>query len=134
MVNFDFHISEAGSNGSQCYFDAVSNAIGESNRYLAVNFSVPGQASMQYYDAATNNQPSIAESHLSFDITKPSNVTVVILEGQIAVFMHGQLAYTAIDPDGSAIYSRQILSADQSAVCEFDNYKLWDLSGVILNP
>jgi len=66
----------------------------------------------------------------TFDVTKSHTVTLIILGDQIAAFLDGQLAYTALEPLGSAVYKEQRLSASYTIVCEYDNYKLWDLGSV----
>ena len=74
----------------------------------------------------------IAESR--YDDQNPNFVTLIYLEDQIAALVNGQLVYTTFDPDGSAVYAHHGFAAEKTIVCEFDNYKLWDLSGVDFNP
>ena len=66
----------------------------------------------------------------SYDETQPNKVTLLVLGDQLAAFVNGQISYFALDPDGGASYESQALSAYNKIVCEIDNYKLWDLSGM----
>jgi len=55
---------------------------------------------------------------------------LIILGDKITAFANGQIAYTALNPNGSVVYVQQQLAAYNTIGCEFDNYKIWDLSGV----
>jgi hypothetical protein len=51
----------------------------------------------------------------------------------MAAFMNGKFAYTVLNPNGIVVYTDQALSANGSIVCEYDNFKVWDLSGLDLD-
>ena len=63
----------------------------------------------------------------SFEKTKSNVVRLVVLGDQITAFINGQLAYTAQDPAGSAVYVNHGLSAYNQVACEFEHFKYWDL-------
>ena len=63
--------------------------------------------------------------------TSTSNTALLIFIGdQVVTFINGQLAFTAHDDLGSVVYEYQALSANYTVECQYDNYKIWDLSGV----
>ncbi|MFC2063626.1 hypothetical protein ACFLXB_00820, partial [Chloroflexota bacterium] len=70
----------------------------------------------------------------TFDETKTNTVTLVNLGEQIAAFMDGQIVYTILSARGMGTGVQNTFAAGGTIACEFDNYKLWDLSGLDLNP
>jgi hypothetical protein len=86
--------------------------------------------------AHPENQEEIAEeiAAIRYDATGPTTVMLIVLGDQIAAFLNGQVAFTALDPDLSADYTHQSLAATYTIVCEFDNFRVWDLRGVDFNP
>lgn len=125
-VEFEFRILESAPPDSHCVFETGNDGAGESSRGKSAVFFFDGTAILA--DTDTNTVENIAESR--YDETRSNRVTLIILGDQIAAFVNGQLAYTALDPHGSAVYTHQRFSAYWSIVCEIDNYKYWDLSGV----
>jgi hypothetical protein len=79
---------------------------------------------------------NIAEEIASstFDVLKSNTITLIVLGDQIGAFFNGQIAYSILNPDVRAIYSKTSFAANNNIVCEYDNYKFWDLSGVDFNP
>jgi len=132
-VEFEVQILENDADNSACYFSITNNNDGESNRSLGVAFRSFGILSVEHYEHP-DSWPIIYESSPIFDSSASNKVTLVILGDQIAAFIDGQLAYTILDPDGSTSYSSQVLGAENYVRCEFDNYKLWNLSGVDFQP
>jgi len=125
-VEFEVQMLEADSSNSRCYFSINNDIEGEFQRGLGVAFRTFGRVSVEHY-AHPNSWPIIHETSSIFDFSVSNKVTLVFLGDQIAAFIDGQLAYTILDPDGSAYYSNQDLAAEDSVTCEFDNYKIWDL-------
>jgi hypothetical protein len=88
----------------------------------------------------SSGQMSLSRSEMgveiaaSYDETKTNTAMLIVVGDQIAAFLNGQIAFTALGPDLSAGYTWQRLVATYTIVCEFDNYKFWDLRGVDFNP
>ena len=78
----------------------------------------------------------IASGSYEFELSKFNTVTILILEDQIAALVDGKMVYEGmyggIDTSGETVYKEHILGANETAVCEFDNFKLWDLKAI--NP
>jgi tetratricopeptide (TPR) repeat protein len=129
-VEFELRILDSGPEG-HCVFEIDNRGVGESWRAMSFGFFSSGQASLTHFVTPDKGE-EIAMS--TFDTSKSNTFMLVILEGQIAAFVNGQMAYTALDPDGSTVYLGQSLSATYTIVCEYDNYKFWDFSGVDFNP
>lgn len=121
-------------NGS-CGFSAYNTGddTDERKRVVAANFSVNKMMNLNYYAdpkaAGTGIHLTIEGSVIPFDRSAVNTIRLIFLRDQISVFMNGNLAYTVFDPRGSFLYRYQHFFA-QSIRCEFDNYKIWDLSGV----
>jgi tetratricopeptide (TPR) repeat protein len=129
-VEFEFLILESGSNGHCVFGTDNEEFFDETKRAISAEFTWNGLAELSRYVYLLDVHEPIPEGKSTFDISKSNTVTVIILGDQITAFINGQIAYTAFDPDGSVIYSHQNLGANSTIECEFDNYKLWDLSGM----
>ncbi|MCJ7622258.1 MAG: right-handed parallel beta-helix repeat-containing protein, partial [Anaerolineaceae bacterium] len=105
-----------------------------SQRALFTDFNVVSGRTVLWYFVYPDSQAKFAESENSMDFSSSKLVTLIVIGDQIALFVDGQIISTALHPYGSVDYKFQGLSADTSATCEFDNYKLWDLSGVDFQP
>jgi len=127
-VEFDIRIFDSSPNG-RCGFDTQTEWSEESWRILSAGFFAFGEASLGHY-VYPDKYPNIALSENTFDFSEAKKVTLIILGDQIGAFVNGQLAYTALNSDGSIDFTTQNFGADFGASCEFDNYKLWDLSGL----
>ena len=127
-VQFDFRILDSSPEG-HCVF-GTSNDYDEENRInkraLSLAFWSDGSSRLSPYVYQADDHVDIATG--AFDASKSNTVRLIILGEQYTVFFNGQLAYTATDPEGSAIYTRQALSANYTMGCEYDNFKIWDLS------
>ncbi len=130
-VEFEFRILESSPEGS-CIFETGDDRFDNSRRAIAADFYSGGVATLSHYAYLLGWIEIISTG--TFDDSRSNTVSLIILGDQIAVFINGQMAYTVIDPDGSAIYTHQNLSANPTIACEYDNYKIWDLSGVDFNP
>jgi hypothetical protein len=130
-VEYDFRFWDAAEEGAHCSFEAIY--VGESretDKSFVTAFISDGQANMTHYVHPDQFQAFAA---YKYDETITNKVTLIILGDQIAAFMNGDLMYTTLNPDGVVNFTDQILSANGAISCEFDNYRLWDLSGVNLN-
>lgn len=115
-IEYELSIREPGVDGH-----CVSENNSE-NRFLSFNFFGTGQTNL--------NKSSSDIAFGSYDETQPNKVTLLILGDQLAAFVNGQISYFALDTEGGVSYAGQALSAYNKIVCEIDNYKIWDLSGV----
>lgn len=130
-VEFDLRILESGPEG-HCIYYSENGGGGESFRSIANAFLFsPGNSIL-----LLSMQPGIQEdlAYSTFDVSIPNTVTLVVLGDQIGVFYNGQIANNVLDPDVSAVYSYATFAASHNIVCEYDNYKFWDLSGVDFDP
>ena len=125
-IQTEFRILEAGPEG-HCGLE-VSDGDGESRRTLNLAFSSSGQAGLGHL--VYPDVPEIAVAKGTFDFSKSTTITLLILGEQITSFINGELAYTIQNPDGSPVFVNQQLSANYTAVCEYDNYKFWDLEEI----
>jgi hypothetical protein len=126
-VEFEVHLLEASPEG-HCVLEMGNDGIDDSFRAMAYIFHSSGQMSLSHSEMGED----IAAS--SYDGTRPNTAMLLILGDQIAAFLNGEIAFAALDPDLSADYTHQTLTATYTIVCEFDNYKVWDLRGVDFNP
>jgi tetratricopeptide (TPR) repeat protein len=129
-VQFDLRVLDISSLG-HCIFETSNDADSGTSAWRAVSagFFSDGHATLARYihpDRFEDFEGAIGE----YDLAKSNTVTLIILGDQIAAFVDGNLAYTVLDPDGSAVFTSQALSANYTAQCEYDNFKIWDLSGV----
>ncbi len=114
--------------GGHCIFEVVNEGVGSSiYRADSVEFHEDGQAVLSHH-VGGGRHDELASGR--YDGTKWNTVTLIILGGKIAAYMNGQPLYAAIDPDGSALFIRQSLSASHGITCEYDDFKIWNLSGV----
>ncbi|MFZ5819816.1 MAG: tetratricopeptide repeat protein [Chloroflexota bacterium] len=129
-VQFDLRVLDISSLG-HCIFESTNNLeYGEPDyRGLSAGFFSDGNAIPAHYihpDRYEDFEGAIGK----YDLENSNAVTLIILGDQIAAFIDGSLAYTVLDPDGSAVFTSQALSAYYTAQCEYDNFKIWDLRGV----
>ncbi|MBE7435688.1 MAG: tetratricopeptide repeat protein [Anaerolineales bacterium] len=125
-AEFNLHVTESSPEG-HCIFETGDGVPGDAYRAISVEFHADGRAALSHHVGGGVHEV-LAESR--YDIEIENNVTLFILGDQIAVFIDGRLAYTAIDPDGSAMYVHQSLSASSGIGCEYDNFKIWDMGEV----
>jgi serine/threonine protein kinase len=125
-VEFELSISESGSQEGRCYFESTNGEEPtESLRTILAGFSSSGIANLDHY-VHPDQWPVLTAN--TFEVSNPNIVTLIVLGEQITALVDGQILYTALDPDGSAFYYRHVLAAETNIGCEFDNYKIWDLS------
>lgn len=125
----EFDVTIEGSPEGICVFESMNQETGKYWKGMSAIFASNGQAEfIRSVDLETDTHESIALSH--FDATRTNAVVLIILGDQIATFINGQIAFTAINPNGSVVYAQQQLSGYGTTGCEFDNYKIWDLRGL----
>jgi hypothetical protein len=125
-VEFEIRFWDASPDG-HCVLEMGDDGIDDSSREMAYVFHSSGQMSLSRSEMGV-------EIAASYDETKTNTAMLIVIGDQIAAFLNGQIAFTALDPELSAGYTWQRFAATYTIVCEFDNYKLWDLRGVDFNP
>ena len=130
-VQFEFHFWDAAEDG-YCGFDTHNSDSEESDtfRIIRTTFSSNGKITFQYEEYPVFTDFAVGK----YDETINNTITLIFLGDKIAAYINGQFAYMALSPDGTAMYTRQGFVTNSKIVCEFDNYRLWDLSGLNLNP
>jgi tetratricopeptide (TPR) repeat protein len=115
-VEFEFRILES-TPGGRCRLGNWSESGG-----MGISFSPQGQVDlwMSGLEGANSN----------FDVSKTNTFTLISFGEQITVLNNGQFAATISKPRGTNIYGEMFFNTTDVIVCEFDNYKIWDLSGV----
>jgi hypothetical protein len=133
-VEFELRFWEASPEG-HCVFETSNDGSDDFWKAISYIFLSNGQMELSRY-AHPEKQEEIAEGIAAsrYDETRPNTAMLIVLGDQIAAFLNGQIAFTALDPDMSADYTNQNLTATYTIVCEFDNFRLWDLRGVDFNP
>ena len=131
-VEFELNILDSHPD-SVCVMEILNDqTAAQSKRAMSAEFWQDGMAILSRNVTALNDHERVAAN--DFDVTQTNVIKLINLGYQFAAFINGQVAYVSQDPGGRADYTHLQLSAYNSAVCEFDNYKLWDLSGVNFNP
>lgn len=130
VAEFEFILSEASSQG-HCVFETSNSDNGELSRGISVGFFTNSQTTLAHH---VPPEDTVAIAMALYDDAKINKVTLIILGEQIAAFLNGQIAYATINPDESVVYTHQALTGTFTITCEYDNYKIWDLSGVDFNP
>jgi len=121
-VEFETQILESGPGGG-CLLN-----LGTDNEYgIRTIFSPSGEVEVDHLGV---DGYEITIGNGQFDPANPSTATLIVLDNQFSLFIDGQLAFTALDPEGSAVYTGVSYEADSQMECAFDNFKFWDLSGV----
>ncbi len=126
-VEFEFNFSEADNEYSNCNYHSYGS---EGDNQIIISFVSTGQVYVHHYE----HQNDFIIASLPFVDELSTKVKLVLLQEKIAVLINNQIAFAGIVPDASVGYSQQDFSANFSIVCKFDNYKIWDLSGMDLNP
>jgi hypothetical protein len=127
-VEFDFRIFDSGP--GVCIFETGNEYGGNpSFRAISAAFLQDGRTSLGHY-VDPDQFPELVTVENKFNFSESNKAILIILGDQIAAFINGQLAYTALEPAGSFVSSYHNLTASATIGCEFDNYKIWDLSGV----
>jgi tetratricopeptide (TPR) repeat protein len=128
-VEYEFRILEFVSRGSICGSNYTNDSSygEESWRQIFTGSNPLGQVILGYYKYP-DQFPIITTAQTAVDFSGTHRVTLIIRKDQITAFLDGQFLYHAQNPVGSAFHTHQQLSAAGNNNCEFDNYKIWDLS------
>jgi|GEM_PF-4407530 len=130
-VQFDLRVLEIRGDDGACLFE-TNNQVDlrfSSARSMSAGFFSDGHASLFRY--IHPNRVEFFEGAIGeYDLEKSNTVTLIILGDWIAAFADGSLIYTVLDPAGSSLFRYQEFSAAFNAKCEYDNFKIWDLSDV----
>ena len=118
-VEFEFQRLDSGPDGSCSFYYWGKN--GGEVWGMTAEFDSYGQAVL--WNTELGNIASY-----NYDVSKPNTVTIISLGDKIAGFINGQRMYTAINIRRNAIYGEQFFQSNNFAICEFDNYKFWDLT------
>ena len=74
-------------------------------------------------------------SQFNYNIADTYRIRLLFLGTRTAVFINDQITYTSPLLFGSVKkYTTQSFQSTFTITCEFDNYKLWDLTEVVFNP
>lgn len=119
-VEFEFRILESTPNG-RCSLGNWGEGKG-----IGVSFLPQGQAELW-----GSGIEKVVTSN--FDVSKTNKYTLISFGDQIAAFINAQFVATIPKPEGATIYEERFFNATDVIVCEFDNYKIWDLSGANLH-
>jgi tetratricopeptide (TPR) repeat protein len=126
-IQYDLRILGPGRQDATCHFltqNDIKKAWSESWRALAAQFANSHALLGRWTKTEITDFVSAGDVYSS----KASTVTLFILEDQITAFHNGKIIFATLDPDGSVVYTHHALSAYGGNVCEYDNYKYWDLS------
>ena len=126
-VEFDLQARDS-TEDAHCIFETGDDGQLATPRSLSAGFS-PNYLSAFLWKS---NYGNLAET--AYEPDQNNTFTLIIIGSHIGAYLNGKFAYAALDTDGSAEYVWQQLTASNTITCEFDNYKLWDLSGKELNP
>ena len=133
-VEFDFRIVDGNYGNNHCFFN-VDNGRGESLlRLISTGYNLDQQIKVWNYSNIINDYPLIGYAENILDVSSVNTVNLIILGDQIVLFINGEYAYSTLDPAGPTFYTYLGFLSEYYITCEFDNLKLWDLSGVDLNP
>jgi tetratricopeptide (TPR) repeat protein len=123
-VEFEFRITRSGP--GSCFFGTGNgDDSDETRKGLGIGFDPNNQTHLEHY-MHPDQYPTFAEgSHVD---REPNKVTLMVHGGTITVFINGILIFDVPNPDGNTMYSHHSFSAEGNNGCEFDNYRLWNLS------
>ncbi len=126
-VEVDLEISGSETDEANCYIESANNHTGKSTRMLLAGFSHDGNARLGHY-VHPDDWPAFTGN--KFEIADSNKLTFIVIGEQITTLVDGQIIYSALDPDGSALYYNHGLGAEGEIICSFDEYRIWDLSEV----
>ena len=132
-AEFEFQILNANPVNDRCYFYAWENANSDVDRSLGAGFWIDNRATLEHF-VPPSDWPFLVETDSIYDFQSTNKVYLFIIKDIIAVFINDNLAYSLINPDEKMLYTSLQFSSEQYITCEYDNFKLWDLSGVDLTP
>ena len=126
-VQFDFRISQNSLEDVGCGFLASLQGNDGTDKALWAGFSFGNAMHLQHLAPPDFEDLAIGDT---FDVSGFNTFTLVVVGDEIAGFINGEVAYTANNPDGRVVFTQQEFQGGGDGDCEFDNYKIWDLSKV----
>jgi hypothetical protein len=129
-IEFDVQLLTFGE-GAHCIEEISANRDGGHDIVMSLEFHKDGFGALSHYVPEIDGHRPLAE--FAFSRNQPHSFRFIMIEDDIAAFLNGRLVYSLKNPDGNVMIKGQNLSASD-AMCEYDNYKIWDLSGVDFNP
>lgn len=83
---------------------------------------------LDYYDYVQKGT-ELASTRVE-DINGEKTIRFILVGDLAAAFLDGKLVYAVRIPGGGDVYQEPRFGANMGVTCEFDDFKLWDLSGV----
>jgi hypothetical protein len=118
----------------RCGFFAENENVGSSDaRAFRLWLWENGTLSVGHAIGTFEPAEKIAWARRWYDLEKWTTVTALVLGKDIAVLVNDELVLDVIDPQGGATYTaHSFLATGEANVCEFDNFRIWDLR--VLKP
>jgi serine/threonine protein kinase len=129
VVNYDLRISEANGSNAHCSLEAKDYVAYPGNKSLLFSIYNNGNATLQRNTGNDFQVIANSPSHIA-NFSETTNITVVVVDDQMALFVGEQLAYVTRDTTAATTFIQLRLAANQGAVCEYDNFKLWDVGAI----
>ncbi len=131
-VEFVINMRDYSPDG-HCFIMIDNIHSGETDkRNLTAGLHASGGVWADYYDY---NQKGREIASIQVETISGDKVIRFILVGdQAAVFLDGALVSTARMPGGGAVFANFALGVNMGVTCEFDDFKLWDLSNLTAAP
>ncbi len=129
-IEFELRILESSQDG-HCIFYTNNQGVGGFRTIANGFFYSSGNSSLDLSKLEGSGKDFATAK---FDPSKSNTIVLIVLGDQIGAFLNGQPAYSVLAPGMASMYSDAIFAASYSIVCEYDNYKFWDLSGTEFNP
>jgi tetratricopeptide (TPR) repeat protein len=127
VAEFELQATESGPDG-HCIFYANNGGNNEDWRAITAGFSASAGSNLSI-STSQETQDDLA-TYSPLDISSTNKIQMLVLGGQIFVINNGQLIYDVSDPRIGATYRHVSFAASHVIDCEYDNLKIWDLSGV----
>ena len=119
------------SDDGHCIFYASNSENDAEYRHVATGFHIVGEGNLDI-SVQSGTQENLAISPV--DISATNTIRLLVLGDQIIVLKNGQLMFTVLEPRIRTVYTHMTFAASHKIDCEYDNFKVWDLSGVDFNP
>jgi len=131
-VEFVMNLRDASPDG-HCFI--ISNNIHYDEvdrRTVAAGMHVQKRIGLGYYDY---NQGDRDMGYVTpEDVSGDKNMRLILVGDQAAVFLDGALAFATLIPGGGDVYQQFALGGNMGVTCEYEDFKLWDLSAISAVP
>ncbi len=129
-VEFDVQMLTFGE-GGHC-IQGITGYKGSGDKVaISLEFHKDGIGALSHYVPEIDNHRPLAEFVINRN--EVNSFRFIMIEDDIAAFLNSRPVYSLKNPDGNVTIDKQDLVAAY-IMCDFDNYKIWDLSGVDFNP